>query len=271
MSGSSAVASARRRRAEPTPQSIVQPGKNSTSSNQINTQNDSSQKQQTTPLLLLQEHDKKLKEFEANLEKNIVEISKKVLAENLKHFNLDKPLIATKEFDSGPLIEKFDTLLSNFDELKTLVIKSQNMSLETNTEMLKIKDKVLEVQENFTRLELHIKEPELNETNIFNMNGETDAAEMFLKTMMQSGIMGNVKDSKLNIHDNDTDEDINELGDVDEITLTESELDKLKNEVSSEINELSEENIKPDEQISNELIQVSDNENENENENEKEK
>ena len=44
MSGSSAVASARRRRAEPTPQSNVQPGKNSTSSNQINTQNDSSQK-----------------------------------------------------------------------------------------------------------------------------------------------------------------------------------------------------------------------------------
>lgn len=260
MSGASAVASARRRRADPTPQTITPPGGNSASNQQTKSQDDLSQKQQSTPLQILQVHDRKLKELEENLEQTIVEISKKVLAENLKHFNLDKPPVTPKEFDSGPLIEKFNTLASNFDELKTLLIKSQMMSLETNTEMLKIKDKVLEVEENFTRLELNMKESEVNENSMFNMEGGDGGAEMFLRNMMQSAIMGNTKDSKLNIHDNDTDEESNELGDVSEITLSESDLDKLKNDVSSEITELTEDSIKPDETKPKELIEVSENE-----------
>jgi len=265
MSGSSAVASARRRRAEPIPQTITSSGGNPETTQQIKNNDDSVQKQSATPLQILQVHDKKIKELEDNLEETIVEISKKVLAENLKQFNLDKPqpVVNNKvEFDSRPLIEKYESLSSKFDELKTLFIKSQMMSIETNTEMLRIKDKVLEVEEYSSQIELQLKKTEQNENNLFNMDGDNGDAEMFLRSMMQSAVMGNSKDDRLNIHDNDTDEESNELGDVSEITLSESELDKLKTEVTGKITELSEDSIKPDEPPGTDLIEVSENEDE---------
>ena len=52
----------------------------------------------------------------------------------------------------------------------------------------------------------------------------------------------------------------NELGDVSEITLSESDLDKLKTEVIGEITELAEDSIKPDEPVVSDLIDVSENE-----------
>jgi hypothetical protein len=253
MSGASAVASARRRRAEPIPQTITPPGGQSASRQQTKPEEDSTPKQASTPLQILQVHDKKIKELEESLEGTIVEISKKVLAENLKHFNLDKPPAAVKEFDSKPLLEKFTNLSSQFDELKLLVIKSVQTSNESNVEMLKIKDKVLGVEEHVLQLELQLKEAEENDENIFNMGGD-GAAEMLLRSMMQSSVMATTEDGKLNIHETESDDESNDIGEVSEITLTETELDSIKSEVKAV---LVEETIKPDELVADDKIEVS--------------
>lgn len=253
MSGASAVASARRRRAEPIPQTITPPGGQSASRQQTKPEEDSTPKQASTPLQILQVHDKKIKELEESLEGTIVEISKKVLAENLKHFNLDKPPAAVKEFDSKPLLEKFTNLSSQFDELKLLVIKSVQTSNESNVEMLKIKDKVLGVEEHVLQLELQLKETEENDENIFNMGGD-GAAEMLLRSMMQSSVMATTEDGKLNIHETESDDESNDIGEVSEITLTETELDSIKSEVKAI---LVEETIKPDELVADDKIEVS--------------
>jgi hypothetical protein len=253
MSGASAVASARRRRAEPIPQTITPPGGQSASRQQTKTEEDSTPKQTSTPLQILQVHDKKINDLEANLEETIVEISKTVFAENFKHFNLDKPSAPAKEFDSKPLLEKFTNLSSQFDELKLLVIKSLQTSNESNVEMLKIKDKVLGVEEHVLQLELQLKEADENDENIFNMGGD-GAAEMLLRSMMQSSVMATTEDGKLNIHETESDNESNDIGDVSEITLTETELDSIKSEVKAV---LVEETIKPDELVADDKIEVS--------------
>lgn len=253
MSGSSAVASARRRRAEPIPQTITPPGGQSASRQQTKTEEDSTPKQTSTPLQILQVHDKKINDLEANLEETIVEISKTVFAKNFKHFNLDKPSAPAKEFDSKPLLEKFTNLSSQFDELKLLVIKSLQTSNESNVEMLKIKDKVLGVEEHVLQLELQLKEADENDENIFNMGGD-GAAEMLLRSMMQSSVMATTEDGKLNIHETESDNESNDIGDVSEITLTETELDSIKSEVKAV---LVEETIKPDELVADDKIEVS--------------
>jgi hypothetical protein len=253
MSGASAVASARRRRAEPIPQTITPPGGQSASRQQTKTEEDSTPKQTSTPLQILQVHDKKINDLEANLEETIVEISKTVFAENFKHFNLDKPSAPAKEFDSKPLLEKVTNLSSQFDELKLLVIKSLQTSNESNVEMLKIKDKVLGVEEHVLQLELQLKEADENDENIFNMGGD-GAAEMILRSMMQSSVMATTEDGKLNIHETESDNESNDIGDVSEITLTETELDSIKSEVKAV---LVEETIKPDELVGDDKIEVS--------------
>lgn len=253
MSGASAVASARRRRADPIPQTITPPSGQPVSRQQTRSVVESTPKQTSSPLQILQEHDKKIKELEESLEETIVEISKKVLVENLKHFNLDKPPAPVKEFDSKPLLEKITNLSSQFDELKTLVIKSVQTSNESNIEMLKIKDKVLCVEERVLQLEVQLKNVEENDENIFNMGGD-GAAEMLLRSMMQSTVMTSKEDGKLNIYENESEVDSNDIGEVSEITLTETELDTIKSEVQAV---LLQENINPDELVPDDKIEVS--------------
>merc|ERR1712196_218026 len=189
MSGASAVASARRRRADPTPSIIKPEAKSDTIKQEKN--NEINEKQVLTPLQILQMHDKKIKDLETNLETNlesiIVEISKKVLSENIKYFNLDKEEVKKEivEFDSAPILKEIDTLSNKFDELKTLLIKSQQTTNESSNEMLKIKDKILGLEEHVNKIETQIKENEEIHENIFNMNGN-NSAEMLLRSMMES-------------------------------------------------------------------------------------
>lgn len=260
MSGSSAVASARRRRAEPLSQPVQQSAPLSSSGNQEAKDvydSDSRSKQVSTPLQILQLHDKKIKEFEENLEETIIEISKKVLSENLKHFNLDKPESKVKELDNTQILDKlakFDELLDKFNELKTLVIKSNQISNESSIEMLKIKDKVLSVEEHILELEYKLKQSSPDENNIFNSEGN-NAAEMLLRSMMQSSVLQTTEDGKLNIHNVDSDDESNDIGDVSEITLTESDLHSLNEEMKDTV--LVEENIKLDNPVSDDKIEVS--------------
>jgi hypothetical protein len=295
MSGASAIASARRRRIDTVSQTTLPPSRQVSGTQQPKNNEDTVSKQTSTPLQILQTHDIKIKELEENLEETIVEISKKVFAENFKHFNLDKPQVEVKEFDSKPILEKIDKVTTQvdnltpqvdnltsrfdkvtshfykvttqFDELKTLVIKSQQLNTESNIEMLKIKNKVLSIEEIVLELgdklkEIHENQSDLanqanqaNQSNIFNMGGQ-GAAEMLLRSMMQSDFMENNDGEKLNIHDseNGNENDLTELGDVSEITLTESELDYIKSDVQSV---LVEENIKSEDLQEEDKIVVS--------------
>ena len=190
MSGASAVASARRRRAEPTPQTITpstpnipQPARNNI--------DDDSQKQPVTPLQILQAHDLKIKELETTLESKVVEISKAVVEENLKHLILNNGPSASP--DDSSLEKRIDKLTENLEELKMLVIKNQTLGLETNGEMLKLQkdsidlkdkvslletgnnynEKIMErittIEESVSELETLIKEDENEEDNLFNL------------------------------------------------------------------------------------------------------
>lgn len=311
MSGASALASARRRRAETTPQ-IITPNTSNTTPAPRNNNVDDSQKQQVTPLQILQTHDLKLKELESTLESKVVEIAKAVLEENLKHLNLDKG--SSVSSDDGYLVKRIDKLTESLEELKMLVIKNQTLGLETNGEMLKLQndsvelktkitllendnngnDKVIErlkvmeennnnvnekllerlkvIEENVSELENIIKEDENDQDNLFNLE-EGSPAEMLLRSMMQGSynIPTNTDNEeqeihKLNIHDNES-ESSNDIGDVSELTLTESDLNLIKNEVKNELKEelvnlenLTEETDEKEKKQKEDLIEVSDNE-----------
>tara|TARA_B100000424_G_scaffold216095_1_gene174085 strand:+ start:713 stop:1627 length:915 start_codon:yes stop_codon:yes gene_type:complete len=258
MSGSSAVASARRRRAESTPQPITSQNNKIAAREQSKVEEESVQKQVSTPLQILQIHDKKIKEFEENLEKTIVEISKTVVAENLKYYKLDQPAPVVKEFDSKPLLEKINNLSSQFDELKTLVIKKYQTVNESSLEMLKIKDTVLTLEQDVSELKNELKEVSQNEENLFNMGGD-NSAEMLLRTMMQSSMMqssmmGNTtksnseENNKINIHDNESDDESDNIGEISELTLTESDLSSINSEIKPI---LLEDDIMPDKIVEN--------------------
>ena len=71
---------------------------------------------------------------------------------------------------------------------------------------------------------------------------------------MQSSVMTTTEDGKLNIHETESDDESNDIGEVSEITLTETELDSIKSEVQAV---LVEETIKPDELVPDDKIEVS--------------
>lgn len=288
MSGASAVASARRRRAEPTPQTITPTTSSTSNISQPARNDDDSQKQPVTPLQILQAHDLKIKELETTLESKVVEISKAVLEENLKHLKLNN--IPSVSSNDSSLEKRIDKLTENLEELKMLVIKNQTLGLETNGEMLKLqkdttdlKDKVslletgnnynekiieriTSIEESISELECLIKEDENEEDNLFNL-GEGNTAEMLLRSMMQGSynMATNEKDEevvhKLNIHDNESDAS-NDIGDISELTLTESDLNTIKDEIKNELQEekVSLENFSEEKLEKDTLIEVSDNE-----------
>tara|TARA_B100001175_G_scaffold248340_2_gene215131 strand:- start:3993 stop:4922 length:930 start_codon:yes stop_codon:yes gene_type:complete len=306
MSGASAVASARRRRAEPIPQTIT-PSTLNTTPTARNNNDDEPQKQSVTPLQILQAHDLKIKEIETTLESKVVEIAKSVLEENLKHLKLDN--ISSISSDDGSLVKRIDKLTENLEELKLLVIKNQTLGLETNSELFKQKNDSVEImskmtlletassanynvneklmtrltkiEENVYELQNMIKDDDDNFNEHFNFE-EGGAAEMLLKSMMQGSFnVPTNRDNKeeveqelhtLNIHDNESDVS-NDIGDVSELTLTESELNSIKDEVKKDLkeelinlenltgeNEENEEKQEKEENQKDNLIEVSDNE-----------
>ena len=290
MSGASAVASARRRRAEPTPQTIT-PSTPNTPQPARNNIDDDSKKQPVTPLQILQAHDLKIKELETTLESKVVEISKAVVEENLKHLILNNgPSASPESPDNSSLGKRIDKLTENLEELKMLVIKNQTLGLETNGEMLKLqkdsidlKDKVslletgnnynekimeriITIEESVSELETLIKEDENEEDNLFNL-GEGNAAEMLLRSMMQGSYDMQMNEKheevvhKINIHDNESDAS-NDIGDISELTLTESDLNTIKDEIKNELQEekVSLENLSEEKLEKDTLIEVSDNE-----------
>lgn len=257
MSGASAVASARRRRADPQPQTILPPGSQTNNNENIRRSEEVNQEQSVTPLQILKMHDNKLKELDSSLKENVENIVKDIL----NKINIEKPK-EDKSIDISYLLDKIKDLNKEFDELKTIVIKSQNLGLETNNEMLKMKDNINDLKDNIVELEKNINLSSDEDTNLFNMDSdENGSAEMLIRSMLESsGMMGssiskNMESGKLNIHDNESDKS-NDIDDIGEITLTESDLNSIKTDI---ISEMKEELANLDEKKV-ELIDVSENE-----------
>ena len=252
MSGASAIASARRRRAEPTatpvpPLTTQQSTQKSTPAYNANvTPDDNTPKQSMKPLEILQIHDSKLRAIEESMDEKIIELSKVVVHENLKFLIQEVEAIkstnsslrdelsgsirntnASVSFDSSPLEEKISTLSNNYDELKTLLIKSQQQSIDTYSEMLMIRERGVFLENRVSDLESMIGDTSKNETGgMFDMGQGGGVAEM-LRSMMESSMTDNSEGEMLNIHENECD-DAAELYDMEEINRIEDDLGELK-------------------------------------------
>ena len=209
MSGSSANAAARRRRAAPeAPTTNVNPNVNPNPSvTPIPTAN------MSQPLQLLYVHEERFNDLEENLEQTIIEIINKRMAEQ----NLNEKL----KF----LSDKLNVLTNDYNNIKDLVIKSQTLGLETNTEMLKMKD-------DLNDLDSKIKEAGNDEEE--NMFSDS-AAKMLFKSMFEGGMPNNMEElnkmnvdefNTLNIHDKVEDDDLEvEAGSVNQLSVTSEEIE----------------------------------------------
>lgn len=244
MSGAAAVASARRRRANGAPEPM--PPQRQVNNNQRQPQPDSNN--QMTPLQILQLHDDKLssleQDFESRVEKIILEKMNKSNMSNTSDSNIMEQIndkienaLSVKLTNVNDTIKsillnieklseftninekntnKIDGLVNEINALKMLVIKTQTLSLETNNDIIKMKDSIKELEE--------FK----NSGNNFN---EMENGLNLMKSMMNfSDLDTETQEHKsLNIHDN-----VEELNDIKESVIQ---------ELSNQSNESNQSNI----------------------------
>jgi len=135
--------------------------------------------------------------------------------------------------------KKIDELVNELNGLKMLVIKNQTLSLETNNEMMKIKTNMQDLDEIVDSVKNSVESTNSNDS--FNMNDNT--AQMLFKSMLESSFSNSSTGemfNKLNILDNDESDDLSDDIDknVNEIQLTETDLQHLKDEVIEEIKDI---------------------------------
>jgi len=255
MSGAAAVASARRRRANGAPEPM--PPQRQVNNNQRQPVPESNN--QMTPLQILQLHDDKLtsleEDFESRVEKIILEKMNKsnISDSNISDSNITEQInnkientLSVKLTNVNDTIKsmllnieklsefttineknttKIDDLINEINALKMLVIKTQTLSLETNNDIIKMKDSIKELDEY---------------KNSPNKLNEMDNGLNFMKTMMGISDLDIEKqeNSSLNILGNVEDlNDINDLNDLNDINdIKDCILQELSNQ-SNEINE----------------------------------
>lgn len=300
MSGSSALASARRRRASAQPDNVnisIQESKREKPIPAINEETRS----KIPPLQLLQLHDSKINELEEGLEDKITSVvsnvvNKLLIENNIKlksevvkytenklaesfsnvkiNINYDEIISKvtsslseeynskfteinnslaslTNNVEKTPssnldenLIEKMDNLNNEINDLKTLVIKNQTLSLESSVETNKLRDLLNSMKDKIETIE-----------NSLNNNQNNDT-EMLLRNMFQ-GQIGSSSFSKINIHDDEEDSEVSndrlDISNLDEsllcqnIDITDDIVEEIKNELTE--NNLKNEDITEDEQI----------------------
>tara|TARA_B110000014_G_C19995788_1_gene515926 strand:+ start:69 stop:920 length:852 start_codon:yes stop_codon:yes gene_type:complete len=211
MSGSSAIASARRRRTAPneTPVQNIQ-------TNQVNVNNQQITSQETiTPLELLKQHEdilsqldllidtrsetivtKKIEELNLLQNTNLKESGSNTdLDNNIKEVINDKIskndtikslLLNIERFEelsnlNNNYIKKIDELTEEVNTLKMLLIKNQTLAIETHTDMLKMKD-------------LQSK----HDINLENINKNIDNEDNHLKHLQSGNIFESLLMSSLN-------------------------------------------------------------------------
>jgi hypothetical protein len=260
MSGSSANAAARRRRA-----GTDQPGPSGMVGNVIQQENtsdidiDTDTRSKYTPLQLLKVHEAKFKNLEDTLEEKIAEIVNDVVNEKFALVTEGAPSNKSEPNNNDiNLTNKIDELIRNLDDLKMLVIKNQTLGLETSNELIKIKDNLKELESELTS----VKSNAMNNSE----NASDNITEMLFKNMLASSFSENEEQiSKLNIHDGDdsniSNEELNDIGIPEivvdsiggpDIKLTPDDIQHIKDEIVEELNE--------NNKITTETIEVSDEE-----------
>ena len=303
MSGSSAIASARRRRTGPNEplqtnvreQSQVQNNSNNSNNSNNNSNNNTTQNNLTnervTPLELLKQHEakinnienminskielnKNIEERDSNLEKNM-NINNKI-QEIIKDEISNNILESNKEINI--LKENIDKLTLEIDTLKMLLIKNQTLSLETNTEVIKMKDLQNKQEEKIETLDIKIDNVNNgnngnNGNNMDNMvNMDTQTRNIFEQLLMSE--IPNM--SKYNVElDEDSEENFNQQTNklIIETNISDDKLDvtdiltdnneisinTIKDEVINEVNKISEEPIENVESL--ETVEIVENKN----------
>jgi len=281
MSGAAAVASARRRRANGAPE--PSPRQRQVNNTQPETVPESNN--QMTPLQILQLHDDKLtsleEDFESRVEKIILEkmnksnksdsnisdsnildsnimeqINNKIentLSVKLTNVNdtIKSILLNIEKLSEFTTINekntiKIDGLINEINALKMLVIKTQTLSLETNNDIIKMKDNIKELEDYKNRPN--------------NLN-EMDNGLNFMKTMMGISDLDIEKqeNSSLNILGNVEDlndiNDLNDLNDINDITDINDIKDCILQELSNQSNEINE--INGINESNNDVIEIS--------------
>ena len=267
MSGSSAIASARRRRTGPneTPVQNIQ-------SNQININNKQITKQETiTPLELLKQHEdiisqldlmidtrsenivtKKIEELNllqntnlkesgsnTDLDNNIKEIVNDKISKNdtMKSLLLNIEKLEELSNLNNNYIKKIDELTEEVNTLKMLLIKNQTLAIETHTDMLKMKDLQSKHDINLENINKHFNNEDntlkhLQRGNIFesllmSSLNQKNEEENILKSETNSE---NDYDNKKIIIEDDTDIDIDNIEDHN--------IDIIKNEVKEQVTDM---------------------------------
>jgi hypothetical protein len=246
MSGAAAIASARRRRAEPiaipVPSQTTPTSKPTTKSNVIS--DDNTPKLSMKPLEILQIHDTKIQAIENTIDDKIIELSKIVVHENLKFLIEEINTLKTANIslrdelsksinernssvsvDSSHIVEQLNSLSNKHDDLTKLVVKSQQQTIQTYTDMLNMKDREVFLENRISELESMVGDGNRNEKSSMFDHGEGGVAEM-LRNMMSS-ITENSEGHVLNIHENDCD-DASELYDMNEINYPHHDLETMK-------------------------------------------
>ena len=184
MSGSSAIASARRRRTAPNEQIQNNGNTNNTNNTNNNTQNQSYNQnnnllnEKITPLELLQQHEEKISFLEKMFhdKKDNPKINPEIhLDDNLKKFIKNE----IQNFNTI-YMKNLDDLKTEMDTIKMLLIKNQTLSLETNTEIINIKNTI-----NLHNKEIkELKENINNFDNIENSNNYEKTKVIFENLLM---------------------------------------------------------------------------------------
>lgn len=126
---------------------------------------------------------------------------------------------------------KLEEYVSELNGLKLLVIKTQALSLETNSDMLKMKDSLTDLNETVVDL----RNNNLDEENIFD--ADNNNTQFLLKSMFEKGLMQHNLEShlnKLNIHDDEIVMDEHNINELSPDT-TGNNIDSIKSDVLEEI------------------------------------
>jgi hypothetical protein len=250
MSGASAMAAARRRRAGSQEPNQMQYNNRQPSSNQDNQVKEIDNTNiKMTPLEILKMHDTKISKLEELINKDYYVENEKIsnefdenkieellsrkmetlVSSKLNNINdtIKSILINIEKLSNIANINeknlnKTEEFINELNALKMLVIKNQTLSLETNNDIIKIKDEITDIKN------------VINDDNNSDNDNMANANALF-KSMFSS--MNNEEESifeKINI-DDDSDVDIS-LKNIESLDITSIEnLENIKRDIESEL------------------------------------
>jgi len=143
----------------------------------------------------------RLDEFKSRIQENF-NTFKETTARNIELLIAKENKIITPTISNANLnVEKLEILVKELNELKSLVIKTQTLALETCTSLINMKDEIKLHSEKM--MQINQKLDSMN--NMCCKEQQCDPAQMFLQSFMKNKLFGGA--SKINIDANYNDEE----------------------------------------------------------------